>query len=70
MFFTYHLSVELDLTHSKQMPSADDISNFSTLKKKKKMMEIQIFIATFKFIMKNAFIWVQTSLVLVQWFLR
>ena len=31
---------------------------------------IQIFIAIFGFIMKNAFKWVQTSLVLVQWFLR
>ena len=34
------------------------------------LIEIQIFIVTFGFIMKNALKWVQTSLVLVQWFLR
>ena len=61
------------------MLSADDRPNFSnsfknkTNQKKNKQTnknEIQIFITIFRFSMKNALKWVQTSLVLVQLFLR
>ena len=59
----------MSFTLSKRMLSADRrqakiVQLFS------KISKIKIFIAIFGFIMQNAFKWVQTSLVLVLWFLK
>ena len=50
-----------------RISSADDASDFSTFSK---IFGIQIFFIIFGVRMKNALIWVQINLVLVQWFLR
>ena len=58
------------LTLSTHVSSADiNTQNLPTLKKKKKKkkMKFKIFSAIFGFGMKNAFKWVQTSLVSVMW---
>ena len=63
-FYPLHGNVKCRMA----MSSAEDMLNISNFFFK--IVEIQIFIAMFEISMKSAFMWVQTSLVLVQWLLR
>ena len=56
----------MSFTLSKRMRSADR----RQAKIVQLFLKIKIFIAIFGFIMQNAFKWVQTSLVFIQWFLN
>ena len=58
----------MNLIFSTLMSSADNRLKFPFFFQA--IFKIQIFNAIFEFSVKNALKWVQTSLVLVQWFLR